>query len=467
MVSSVQTLQLVKRRDADNSDIDSVDLMSVPVELQYEGWQQGTPSQQNQPSVDDVITLLMNAGNANTLATALQSIDSKVKQTQWAQDPLNPIGVWLRTKLATETNTRQAFIQELRRSPALPITDPLMYDSTLQKYQLGVTRMPVWENVLATTITSSAISANGGTLSYSIAGDAHARVGLIESIFNAQDATEIWYGAKSDRYGVNPANFVPRWSLYPGAVSDPDITTTSDATAAAGTRVNCDFSSITTMRTLAAPVMSGVTANLSDQRGKYHALLRWRINSGVTLVCNVRVGTGFEIGGSILSPTYMPRRRLASVNANYGWVYSSLGIIKIPPVSGFDVALGSITIFIQAEKVSGSGTLSLDSIVLIPAEHAVHVDHGTVGIAGSSVKSYIMTRPDGVKSAIGLSSSSGGVIEGVGSLDETTWSLPSGSGVIVCAAGNSVRGTTETANLDTLTPTLTVYPSYSSLRGAV
>ena len=42
---SVAQLQLVKRKDTDSGDIDSVDLMNLPTELQYEGWQQATPAQ--------------------------------------------------------------------------------------------------------------------------------------------------------------------------------------------------------------------------------------------------------------------------------------------------------------------------------------------------------------------------------------------------------------------------------------
>ena len=45
--------------------------------------------------------------------------------------------------------------------------------------------------------------------------------------------------------------------------------------------------------------------------------------------------------------------------------------------------------------------------------------------------------------------------------DYDSWSLPSGSGVIVCATQSN-----NSSKSDQLTPTFTAYPSYASLRGA-
>ena len=465
MVSSVQTLQLVKRRDADNSDIDSVDLMSVPVELQYEGWEQGTPSQQGQSSVDEVITLLMNAGNANTLATALQSIDSKVKQTQWAQDPLNPIGVWLRTKLATETNTRQAFIQELRRSPALPITDPLMYDSTLQKYQLGVTRMPVWENPTASSIAPGSITANGGTFAYSVSGDAHARVSKLQitgkSVSAAADLyREAWFGAKSDRYGVTPANFVPVWNVAAQSFSGTDMTQVSDATALSGYKLVTAF----TDRTMAVRVLSRVlsfTSNYSDQRGKYNMLARLK-TSDASLRCNVRACMGYA---STANLAYLPRLPISA--ANGGWKWYTLGTVKIPATEGFfEQSLEYSSVGIAGEWVSGTGNLEVDSFALIPAEHSIHVLYpdalGFGTLTGSQMDALILTRPDLKMYAI-VYTVSDGKVQAFAQPDAISWSLPTGTNNIIAGVVQSTYSVTT----DTMTPALTIYPSYSSLRGNV
>lgn len=458
---AVSLLQLVKRTDG-GADIDSVDLMSLPIELQYDGWRQATPTQQGQDSVDDVITLLMNAGNDNALATALQSIDTKVKQTQWAQDPLNPVGVWLRSRLGTESNARQSFIKELRRGE-LSTTDPLAYNSVLREYQLGVTRMPAWENISPSTVGGSKVSGNGGTVSYTIGGDAHARVATVKTESDVI-ITDLWYGVKSDRYGVNPANFVSFWPLYQSKVTAADITTTADSTAQAGTRINCDFSSSTTMRHIASPIVSDVTANYSDQRGKYNVLLRAMTDPLGDLKVNVRIGIGYRVSTTYNAFSYLPRQQFGGVAAPAGWVNYPLGVVRIPPVGGFSTqGLSRVCLSVQAEKVSGtSGALYLDGLFLIPAEHNIHISHNA-GIGPANATSYIMTRPDQKKYAIAYIVGSD-YIEDSTPPDDESWSIPSGSGVIACVSGLS-SGITAAASSVKVTPTFTVYPSYSSLRG--
>lgn len=456
---TVSVLQLVKRKDADSTDIDSVDLMSLPIELQYDGWQQATPQLQGQSSVDDVITLLMNAGNDNALATALQSIDSKVKQIQWAQDPLNPVGVWLRSKLSGESNTRQSFILSGQRSPGLTITDPLAYSNVLQEYRLGLTRMPVWENVLASTLGGSAISANGGLISYSVAGDAHARVATVKLVGDgAHIYNEVWLGAKSDRYGVNPSNFVPFCSLV---AIDVDSSETADTSTIGGVQ-KCvtTFGTVTTMLDRAAASVSGYApSNPSDQRGKYTALLRAK-TTNATLKVNVRFGQGFALSGSLYAMSY--GQRLQIYNAATSWHYYPLGTVKIPAVDGFfEQSIQNSILSVAAEKISGTGNLEIDGFALIPAEHNIHVKFISTGYT-TQRSAYIMTRPDQRHYAIIYSEDPDFTINESAPPDDMSWSLPSGSGVITCVSQGTYN-----VNTDQITPTLKVYPSYSSLRGSV
>lgn len=454
---SVSVLQLVKRLDLSTSDIDVVDLMSLPTELQYEGWRQATPTQQMQGSVDDVITLLMNAGNDNTLATALQSLDSKVKQTQWAQDPLNPVGIWLRSRLSTETNTRQSFIKELRRSE-LNVTDPLAYNSVLREYQLGVTRMPVWENTTSSTIGGSAVSAHGGTVSYTVAGDAHARVAKTVVANAASVYLNTWIGAKSDRYGVNPANFVPCWTVL--TAQSFDSTKTADATAVSGYKIVTTLTS-TTMQARAYAQVGAQTGNSSDQRGRYFALVRAKITNS-TLNANIRIGQGY-LTGTTPTIAYMPRLNITGAAAAAGYRYYPLGTVRIPPIDGvFQEALNLSGLVVAAEKISGTGNLEIDCITLIPAEHAVDVSllYGYGNVAGGAATLDIITRPDQKSYAISYRATTE-ILESA-LITPTSWNFPTGSGVIVCAAQGATSGVS-----DTLTPTFTVYPSYSSLRGSV
>lgn len=463
---SVAQLQLVKRRDTDAGDIDTVDLLSLPIELQYEGWQQATPAQQGQATVDDVITLLLNAGNDDTLATALQSIDSKVKQTSWGQDPLNPVGVWLRSRLSTETNQRQSFIKALKRS-ALTITDPLAYQSVLQKYSLGITRMPVWENVFVTKISSGSVTANGFKVSYSVDGDAHARVSTLEiygkSVGAAADLyREVWLGAKGDRYGVTPANFAPVWNVAAHTlVAGTDVTQVADATALASFRLTCDFGTVTTMAIRALSQCSEHTANPNDQRGKYILLLRAK-TSDASLVCNVRACMGYQDTNNL---AYLPRYPISS--ANGGWKYYTLGTVKIPATDGFwQQDLTYSTLGIAAEKVSGSGSLYIDSFILIPAEHSSHALYpsslGIGTLSGVETRGVLTVRPDQKMYATIYATTPTNVNIVSAPMDAPSWSFPTGSNNVIIGCVQS----TYSISTDTTSVIAGIYPSYSSLRGA-
>lgn len=467
---SVAQLQLVKRTDtgsAGDGDIDSVDLLSLPIELQYEGWQQATPAQQGQTTVDDVITLVLNAGNDDALAAALQSIDNKVKQTAWGQEPLNPVGVWLRSRLATETNQRQSFIKALKRSP-LAITDPLAYNSIIQKYQLGITRMPVWENVGSTKILSGNVTANGFKMTYSVSGDAHARVSDMaifgKSVGAAADLyREVWFGAKGDRYGVTPANFASVWNVAAHTlVAGVDSTQVADTTGLANFKLSCDFGTTTTMAIRALSQCSEHTAYPNDQRGKYIMLLRAK-TSDASLSVNVRGCMGYQDTNNL---AYLPRYPISS--ANGGWKYHTIGTVKIPATDGFwQQDLTYSTLGIAAEKVSGSGNLEIDSFILIPAEHSCHALYpsslGIGTLSGVETRGLLTVRPDQKMYATIYATTPTNVNIVSAPMDAPSWSLPTGSNNIIVGCVQS----TYSLKADMTAIIAGIYPSYSSLRGAV
>lgn len=459
---TVSLLQLVKRKDADSTDVNAVDFLSLPTELQYQGWNQGLP-QPGQPGVDESITLLMNSGNANTLATALQAIDTKIKEIGWAQDPLNPIGVWLRAQLTGETNQRQCFILAAKRPPkGLEITTPLAYSGVIQNYNLGLTRSARWENVLKTQVPASpaSISIHGGTLAYTIPGDAHARVAELRLTSNSQLFTEAWIGVKSNRYGVNPTNFVPVWNLDLGFLpTGYDTSTSADATAIDGTKLVCTFATHTEMSYRVIVALNTITANLTDQRGRYTVLLRAK-TTDASLIVNLRVGQGYLLTATPTSFAFKPQLQIST--ANTGWSYYTLGQVTIPSSAGFsDLALSYSSLALQAQKISGSGNLELDSLILVPSEHTIHTASSLAGYGfGPGVDLYLYTRPD-LRYA-GLTNAPGaGNTQQIVTPDAIDWAIPSGSGVLIFVASRPA-----TTLSDTTMPILKVYPAYNSLRGA-
>jgi hypothetical protein len=323
--------------------------------------------------------------------------------------------------------------------------------------------MPVWENVLKQSITPGAITAHGGSISYTVAGDAHARVASItNSAQSGRTYNEIWMGAKGDRYGITAANFVPVWHLGFNGRVDADTTRELDSTALDGNKCVTTFATVTTMITRVAASLSSLSiANPSDQRGKYIALLRAK-TSDASLVVNVRIGQGFRDSDNPAgyhSMAFLPRYPIS--NAATAWHYYTLGTVKIPAIDGFfEQSITSSALAIQAEKVSGTGNLEIDAIVLIPAEHSIHAILAD-SVYTNSIPLILLSRPDKRNYAIAYESGAG-IIWGSAPPDVSNWSLPTGSGVIICATqgANNIK-------TDVFTPVLSVYPSYNSLRGSV
>ena len=459
----LETLELVKRMDG-GSDVDVVDLhdwLKLP-----DGWIQA--SAEDDEPVDEVLTLNINATSVDDLADILQDIDEKIIEIKQARDATNPYGVWLRAQLTGETNARQAYLLRGRRSNQLRVSSPALWSSALPQYSLGLTRMSGWEAASPTQIPVSpgAVSGNGGTIAYTLGGVADARVALVTTTAGL-GLDQLWFGIKSDLYGVTPANFVARWPLYQSKVTASDIATASDSTAAAGTKIVCSFSSSSAMRYIASPTVGEIAPTYpGDQRGKYLVLLRAQTSVTGSLLCNVRIGQGYRVSTDYRSFSFGNREPIGGFPPIPGWVNYPLGVVTIPPVDSFYTqGLTQVCLAVQAEKISGTGDLELDSLILIPAEHNIHVGYSTAVIGVGSAQSLIATRPDLRKSAIVYRPIATEYISSADPPDDMNWAIPPGSGVIVCAAGLA-SGIAAAASTVLITPTFTVYPAYSSLRGA-
>ena len=457
-------IQLVTRPDlgvVPDDDASSVDLYAW---LAGDGW---TPvvSDDGNPA-DEVLTLNIPGTSIDDMIANVHLLDAKLKETRWAQSVLQPNGVWLRVQLAGETNARQSFLTGGKRSPGAAVNDIFLKEQFVKAYQLGLTRVANWEADAPVTIApAGAISIHGGVVPYTVAGDASARVAQVQvygGVYNGGKYDELWLGVKSDQYGCNPTNFVPVWRLDSGPYVD--TTVVHDTDSLFSHNLSCNFGVYPTMIYRSLTWLSAITANLSDQCGKYNVLLRAKTSLGSTLIANVRLGGGYmDSVGGLNSFSFGPRVQIKE--AFIGWRYYALGQVSLPPTSVFFAeAFTGAALAIQAEKVSGNGSLEMDCLILVPAEHSFHAaaparGFGPTGYAGSYQYLYAFTRPDGRQSALTYDTSSNSTLESI-SPDVSDWAIPPGSGVIVCVASHMA-----TMVADTLTPAFQVYPAYASLRG--
>lgn len=142
----------------------------------------------------------------------------------------------------------------------------------------------------------------------------------------------------------------PNNALYSGGGNN--FSRTTFATASMATR-------------LSATIPGG--ANGPDKRGTYRVFLRYLMTVSTDLI-DVQMRLGGDVG---------PATEKVRLKAHGGNILNlaDLGLIQIPAVDpkqvGYnseDASVGNIVISFQAERVSGSGNLDWDYVVLLPAD---------------------------------------------------------------------------------------------------
>lgn len=450
-----EQLTLVKRPDL-GADIDEFDLLPEIVE---DGWRMN--AQNGDQTIDESITLNLQADNQDALAAHIQALDAKITEVKQSRYILQPNGVWLRAQLSDETNPRQSYVVDARRT-ALPVAHNLIGQSFIYHYQLGLTRMPLWEALQPETIAETDLSALGGRFSYSLVGDEPGRIAaatiqyVSPSEHVGKTINEIWIGFKTDLVG-NPENFQTDWDLTRASTLGPD-------TSVASGNVVCTFGTTpgrdvrVRIRVIDAYTFRGNPYEI----GRYRVLLRARTTSTADTL--VRVGSGF---GAYHVGDY---QRIA----NTRWALYDMGDFDIPPTAWGSADPGLAELVIEAQLYAGSGHLEMDYFYLIPSlEGSIHAfsENGLIDDLESNHAFEIYTRPDYRR--IGLKTS-GASITTIANLldinDAQNWIMPKGSGIVVVAAQSSAAAVAGTEfdisrTDDVVSVSLQVLPGWNMLRG--
>jgi len=372
--------------------------------------------------------------------------------------------------MAGETGERRALVRSISLSLLSPVLDatgePVSHG---MKVRVALVREPYWERTAATAAgTNSAVSNFGGAFDYTAGGgvdtvgDAPARINnlLIEQS-SITEYNYAWIGFRSASKHGTLANFVPLWELEDATTFGNDTGVTIDATASPGgagnTKLTCDFFSDTTWANRVWLKLSDVTANYSDNYGRFLVILRAKVDSG--LVVNVGLHSGI-----IGYPVELGRVR---VDATL-WTAYPLGIVEIPHrrLDTLDLLAASYdadyALGINAEKVSGGAGLDLhmDCLHLIPIDELfIYTDN----LRTDSDKSSIITQtPARVSQLLPYNTGSSAMnriakvnIDGVG--------VPLGDGRLYILLADVARRTylSETCEI-----TLNTWPSWATLRGS-
>jgi hypothetical protein len=375
------TLKLV-RLDDFIADIDSVDLLSGGYSLAADGYAQ-VVAPIGAKSVHETITLNIHGTSTDNLATLVQEIDEKIRQVQWwIEDPgIEMYQVWLRVQMDEESYTRQAQILNILPPDSVNIfTKYETDDHYITEYTFGIERTPFWERPYpypsTTTVTGLSSAGGMGQLAETINGDVPARLAILDPMPNGSDSLcEFWVGWKSNRFG-NPANFVPVCSLDGSIYLDTDTTATADATAVNGNKVRCTFGTDATLIQRTITQVNDVVADSAkhtDQRGTYLVLLRAKLTD-TSSITRIRIAYSFSDNLYMFNPVYRARQIVKGSQ----WQLYPMGIVAIPPLRITPgLLISNAAISIQAERISGSGSLDMDCLTLIPVDDgAIHVDIG-------------------------------------------------------------------------------------------
>ena len=458
----------LSRQDYDGgSEISSLDLYgnTAGFTVAMNGWKRKVIPPR-ELSVTEVIIIRVSGTSHDNLAVRIQNLSSKLLQVlQHSEDVATQQDVWLIDQITNETGARKAFIFDFQFEVGDMHSPPVSPGNFISNCKLAITRGHWERDATPTTLTSSGLSTLGGSDNYgTIVGDIPARLQVLNWLGDdggGGPMYEFWTGFRTNRYGT-VANFVPVWECEDGVLgtdASDDVTSevnTASPGGGSGAYTEVDFASDETLVTRVTVSIENVTANSDDQRGVFAVLCRAKVDASTT--CRMRLLDGF-----IAAPIeYWRTRDRVVVSAN-DWFMFPLGTVTIPPALGFTSAdvLDSFALRIQAERTSGSGSLLLDALVLVPmSEGFIHVKGSlTTYVAGDTRAAEIKHFPDG--SMYGKSYFSGrprSTLE----VEPQNYGLPVGNGTLYLVAQEEA----EHVLANTLDMSIDYVPRWSLFRGA-
>ena len=386
--------------------------------MAHGGW---TPSQPigNVSSVYESITLRATGTSVDNLAANVQALHMYMQYVdEWKYKSSNRyvvLYVQYKSKGSSETQPREALIKSMAVSPA---TSAYNYTArardTVNEYVLTLERVPYWESVPQQTQILPAAVSKFGTITLgetavlptgSIKGDSYARFGgVIHSFTSTSNPVHtFWMGWKTDKYGTKE-NLKTKWSLrLAGSASDSrgsfgtdttGGTSHADATAVDGYKAVCTFGSDTTLVRRATVTVDDVTTDYDDQRGSYLVLMRAKLTASGEVRARLAVGYADSDNFSIYSRVVIDSTT---------WYLYEMGVVTLPAAPrvfgaliGLSNEMRGMAIGVDAEQVSGSPSLDMDALILIPYEEGMAK---LTGVSGALVgnKSYmeLQSTPDG------------------------------------------------------------------------
>ncbi len=357
-------------------------------------------------------------------------------------DKYRDLSYWFRWVTDGESGKRALIfdyqLNPVPDSPDLPnggITPNLEGEASY--YELAITRHAAWEESAATIPVAGAqtVSGNGGVwnLTATNGGRLNGRISRFYCLpsSSGMEFTQFWAGMRLARRGLT--TFDPLYECE-DANSRVDATVVADGTASGGSYARVNFATDATLRPRLTFNVNEGSRDIDDMIGSYKVLLRYKTSDGTTKTGVQLVSTFEQPSTSAAVP--LPPGSYGSViypPANTTYSLIDIGVLEVAPFSvkmaedaGLSIAGLRFSIF--AERISGSGNLQLDSVILIPHEHYVAWDAGLVGYLEAA--EIITDEADRIQ---GFRNSTN-VVDGVTEVSKNNWVYPREGGYFVVAA---------------------------------
>lgn len=456
-------------------------------QLANAGWSPSvaSPIYMGEPrAVTETINLWLQGSSHDNLAASMQALHAMQKAaSDYLRDGTQINPVWLHAKMFNETGERRALVYGIsiqyrsswfgQEATALQI--PLV---------IVVSRAPYWESTTArdlpelTGLSAAAVltydytAAGSSVAAHDIVGDVGARVKLFEvtnPFANGHYMGKFWMGIRSaNKHGATGlSNFAPVWEAEDNS-HGTDCTDTADSGASGGFMTRVTESSLNWDDEWHDTVIfspGNTTVNEDDQLGLHLWLLRAKVTSGTW-----EVYVRFYPFSQPFKYVDHPIIEISNTVYNmHELCVQELSATNLHAVDASDIGAderGDIIMQIYARRTSGTGSLDLDCLALIP------VDEGFLKMNfpyNSSFDGFhrFNSGPDGSMDAYVENSGHNAI--GSGSLDFENFYLPPGDGRIICAfeAWNGSRFSDITDILDWNESDVgKYYERWTSLRGA-
>lgn len=387
------------------------------------GWQTRT----NGPRVIETFNLIAEGTDAQIIAAENQLADHLYEAEEFHADPLRRLGILLRAQANNESSSRTSLIYKGELLTIMQANITPMLGKNGAFYQLALERHAAWETT-TTGPTGANVSVLGGLVSLTdMGGTLLGRLGQLDLIARNGGGGPLhrfWVGIRPVHEGTS--TFVAKWECESGT-NGTDASDTADASCSGGNKVRVSFATVASLAKRLSMTVTTFISTPSDLVGRYLVLLRGSVTAGVVAI---QMRTGFS-----QSESFAPHKTIYLSNTSDQLL--ELGEVSLPPfgyrnqVQDAD-ALDQFQFQIWAERISGAGSLDMDCLILIPAEHSIYVSGGSLSYSVGDVnKLSVFTFEDDQKMVLQYSND---IPRANMEFGHGNWAYPNGGGVMVIAA---------------------------------